>query len=56
MLQANACMSYRATRNFQEDFVKYSESLKSRKVYEVWTSAAAGDANDCLELGIRFAN
>ena len=52
-LRFNCCTSYREEQNLEQGVIKCGAEIKARKVYEVWTSASAGNAEDCLELGLR---
>jgi hypothetical protein len=52
-LRFNCCTSYRSSQNSEQGMIKYGARIRARTAYKVWESASAGNAEDCLELGLR---
>lgn len=50
--QSNACRSFRDYKA-DRDPAQRSNQIKVRSAYYVWMDASTGDADSCLELGLR---
>jgi hypothetical protein len=51
--ESNCCTSYRTPRDPRAHLLKSTALIRARTASEVRTSALAGNASDCLELGLR---
>ena len=52
-IRRNCCTSYKQNLDMMELFRTYSEELKKRTAQQLLASAAAGNAADRLEVGVR---
>ena len=53
-LQSNAARSFRADLDVTSRMAQCSQQLEAHSAYELWVDASSGNAESCLELGLRL--
>jgi hypothetical protein len=56
MFHVNCCITQQTPRDPRANLFEYIEQIRARNTSEVRESALAGNPNDCLELGLRYAS
>ena len=52
-LQSNATRSFRANLDMTTGVAQCSKQIEAQSAYELWMAASSGNADSCLELGLR---